>query len=189
MTLVDQLGIEYLRLTDEGFESAMTLNEFHQQPYGLLNGGAILAYCEAIAGEASNKLGTADYEALKKAAGIDDAAHATDYEELKVVAGTRADKSGQKDFVQMNLMAKGVQDERLAAQLAKGPYVAVGQTVTGQHLNSMKSMGRVIATGTLIKKGNRNHVWQIDIRNEEGLRISQVTVVNALIYPMGAKGK
>lgn len=192
MTLIDQLGIEYLRLTDKGFESAMQLGDFHKQPYGLLNGGATLAYCEAVAGAASNELGKLDYEAVKQAAGIADEPHKTDYEAVQSVTGERANTPKHNEStVAYNVkdVIPTINDARLAEKLAKGPYVAVGQTITGNHLNSMKSTGRVIATGILLKKGNRNHVWQIDIRNEEGLLISQVTVVNALIHPMGAKGK
>ena len=61
MTLVDQLSIDYVNLTDTGFESAMTMTEFHAQPFGFLNGGATLAYCEAIAGMASNLIGKGAY--------------------------------------------------------------------------------------------------------------------------------
>lgn len=61
MTLVDQLNIDYVNLTDTGFESTMTMGEFHAQPFGFLNGGATLAYCEAIAGMASNLMGEGAY--------------------------------------------------------------------------------------------------------------------------------
>lgn len=61
MTLVDQLNIDHVNLTETGFESAMTMSEFHAQPFGFLNGGATLAYCEAIAGMASNLMGKGDY--------------------------------------------------------------------------------------------------------------------------------
>lgn len=171
MTLIDQLSIEYVNITGQGFESAMTLGEFHKQPFGFLNGGAILAYCEIIAGMVSNKLGEAEYEALKASMSItDNDVKTVDFEVLK---------------------AKAVDSKAVAdiEKLAKGPYVAVGQSVTGQHLNAIKAEGRVIATGTLLKQGKRNHVWQIDVRSEAGVHVSQVTVVNALIYPMGAKRK
>lgn len=61
MTLVDQLNIDHVNLTETGFESAMTMSEFHAQPFGFLNGGATLAYCEAIAGMGSNLMGKGDY--------------------------------------------------------------------------------------------------------------------------------
>lgn len=61
MTLVDQLNIDHVNLTETGFESAMIMTEFHAQPFGYLNGGATLAYCEAIAGMASNLMGKGDY--------------------------------------------------------------------------------------------------------------------------------
>ncbi len=121
MTLIDDLHIEFVRLTDAGFESAMVLSEFHAQPMGYLNGGATLAYAEVIAGMASMELG-------------------------------------------------------------KGDYVAVGQSVTAQHIRPMKAEGRLLAFGELLHAGKRNHVWSIRMQNEKGLLISQVTVVNALLY-------
>lgn len=121
MTLIDDLHIEFVRLTDAGFESAMVLSEFHAQPMGYLNGGATLAYAEIIAGMASMELG-------------------------------------------------------------KGDYVAVGQSVTAQHIRPMKAEGRLLAFGELLHAGKRNHVWSIRMQNEKGLLISQVTVVNALLY-------
>ncbi|WP_295238802.1 PaaI family thioesterase [Veillonella sp.] len=61
MNLVDQLQIQYMNLTDMGFESAMALSSFHAQPFGYLNGGATIAFCEAIAGMASNRMGQGEY--------------------------------------------------------------------------------------------------------------------------------
>lgn len=61
MNLVDQLQIQYVNMTDTGFESAMQLSAFHAQPFGYLNGGATIAFCEAIAGMASNHMGEGMY--------------------------------------------------------------------------------------------------------------------------------
>lgn len=127
MTLVDQLNIDHVNLTETGFESAMTMSEFHAQPFGFLNGGATLAYCEAIAGMASNLMG-------------------------------------------------------------KGDYVGVGQTITAHHLKATKPVGKLLAEGTLLHGGKRSHVWEIKVTNEAGERISQVTVVNALIEMKPNKG-
>ena len=121
MTLIDCLNIEFVHVTDEGFESAMTLSEFHAQPMGYLNGGATLAYAEVAAGMASMKMGA-------------------------------------------------------------GAYVAVGQSVTAQHIRPMKAEGRLLAFGELLHAGKRNHVWSIRMKNEAGQLISQVTVVNAQLH-------
>lgn len=64
MTLVEQLNIRGTRLTEEGYEAEMALGKFHAQPLGLVNGGAILAFAEITAGQASNLLGKGSYYAV-----------------------------------------------------------------------------------------------------------------------------
>lgn len=61
MSLIDQLNIEYVKLTDTGFEGIMKLSEFHSQPFGYLNGGATLAFCEVVAGMADYEMGKGEY--------------------------------------------------------------------------------------------------------------------------------
>lgn len=56
MTMIEQLGIQNLALTQTGFTAQMALNDFHAQPQGFLNGGATLAFAEISAGMASNLL-------------------------------------------------------------------------------------------------------------------------------------
>ena len=57
MSLVDDLQITELRLEgDNRFVSKMKLSQYHAQPIGFLNGGATLAYAEAIAGRMSFEL-------------------------------------------------------------------------------------------------------------------------------------
>ena len=60
-SLVEQLTIEYVRCTETGLESRMKLGPFHAQPFGYLNGGATIAFCEAIAGMASNEIERGEY--------------------------------------------------------------------------------------------------------------------------------
>lgn len=64
MTLIEQLNIKETRLTKSGYESEMILGNFHMQPFGLVNGGAILAFAEITAGQASNLLGKGRYLAV-----------------------------------------------------------------------------------------------------------------------------
>lgn len=64
MNLIEQLNIEYVNLTDTGFEAKMTLTDFHAQPLGFLNGGATLAFAEITAGAASNQLLSDDFFAV-----------------------------------------------------------------------------------------------------------------------------
>lgn len=56
MTLLEGLQIEYTHLEGDSFTSAMVLSDFHAQPFGYLNGGATIAYGEALAGMMSNAL-------------------------------------------------------------------------------------------------------------------------------------
>lgn len=120
MTLIDSLNIQDIQLTRDGYETKMLLGEFHAQPFGFVNGGAILAFAEITAGQASNLLGD-------------------------------------------------------------GEYYAVGQSINGNHLKKKQAEGYLYAAGELLHKGRRSHVWNIRILDENGLLISQVTVVNALV--------
>ncbi|MCL2676494.1 MAG: PaaI family thioesterase [Streptococcaceae bacterium] len=64
MTLIEQLNIKNLTLTDTGFTAQMELNEFHAQHLGYLTGGASLAFGETTAGMASNMLLDDEHTAL-----------------------------------------------------------------------------------------------------------------------------
>lgn len=56
MTMIEQLDIQELALTETGFSAVMKMSTFHAQPQGFLNGGATLAFAEIAAGMASNLL-------------------------------------------------------------------------------------------------------------------------------------
>lgn len=56
MNLVEGLQIEETCLTPKGYRSVMKLSKFHEQPFGFVNGGAIIAFAEISAGQASNLL-------------------------------------------------------------------------------------------------------------------------------------
>lgn len=66
-------------------------------------------------------------------------------------------------------------------QLGKGSYHAVGQTVTANHVKSKRAEGYLYAKAELLHKGNRNHLWNIKMLNEEGDLIAIITVLNAII--------
>lgn len=59
--------------------------------------------------------------------------------------------------------------------------MAVGQTVTAQHVNPKRSTGYLYAYGELIKHGKRTHVWSIRMVDEKDQLISYITAVNAII--------
>lgn len=68
MNLIEGLNIEYFHMVEadqqadnpdqqaDQFEAKMNLTSFHSQPFGLLHGGATIAFGETVAGYASNKI-------------------------------------------------------------------------------------------------------------------------------------
>ena len=59
--------------------------------------------------------------------------------------------------------------------------VAVGQSVTANHVKSKRCDGYVVARGQLLHKGGRNHVWTINFFDEEDQLLSHMTVTNSII--------
>ncbi|MBQ9883705.1 MAG: PaaI family thioesterase [Bacteroidaceae bacterium] len=59
--------------------------------------------------------------------------------------------------------------------------IAVGIEVNGNHLNMARVGETVTATATLLHRGHRQHVWNVDIRNEEDKLVSTERVVNMII--------
>ncbi len=62
MNLIEALDMSETRLTATGYQASMKLGEFHAQPFGYVNGGAILAFAEITAGYASCLLGQGKYK-------------------------------------------------------------------------------------------------------------------------------
>ena len=61
--------------------------------------------------------------------------------------------------------------------------VAVGQTITANHIKHKKIEGYIIAKGKLIHKGRTSHVWSVEMFDENNVLISYLTVTNAIIKP------
>ena len=59
--------------------------------------------------------------------------------------------------------------------------VAVGQSITANHVRPKRCNGYVVARGQLLHKGGRNHVWTINIFDEEDQLLSHMTVTNSII--------
>ena len=59
--------------------------------------------------------------------------------------------------------------------------VAVGQSITANHVRAKRCNGYVIARGQLLHKGGRNHVWTINIFDETDRLLSHMTVINSII--------
>ncbi len=61
--------------------------------------------------------------------------------------------------------------------------VAVGQTITANHIKPKKIEGCIIAKGKLMHKGRTSHVWSIEMFDENNVLISYITVTNSIIKP------
>ena len=59
--------------------------------------------------------------------------------------------------------------------------VAVGQSITANHVKPKRCDGYVVARGQLLHKGGRNHVWMINIFDETDRLLSHMTVTNSII--------
>jgi len=58
---------------------------------------------------------------------------------------------------------------------------AVGVEVSGNHLNMARIGETVTATATILHRGHRQHVWNVDICNERGEIVSTERVMNMII--------
>jgi 1,4-dihydroxy-2-naphthoyl-CoA hydrolase len=59
--------------------------------------------------------------------------------------------------------------------------VAVGQTITANHMKPKRIVGYIIAKGKLIHRGKTSHVWSVEMFDENNVLISYMTVTNAII--------
>ncbi|MBU3161775.1 PaaI family thioesterase [Clostridium frigoris] len=59
--------------------------------------------------------------------------------------------------------------------------VAVGQTITANHMKAKKIEGYIIAKGKLIHMGKTSHVWSVEMFDENNVLISYMTVTNSII--------
>lgn len=59
--------------------------------------------------------------------------------------------------------------------------IAVGQSVTANHVKPKRCEGYVVARGQLLHKGGRNHVWTIHIFDEDDRLLSHMTVTNSIV--------
>lgn len=59
--------------------------------------------------------------------------------------------------------------------------IAVGQSITANHVRPKRCEGYVVARGQLLHKGGRNHVWLINIFDETDQLLSHITVTNSIL--------
>jgi uncharacterized protein (TIGR00369 family) len=64
--------------------------------------------------------------------------------------------------------------------------VAVGQSITANHMKAKKIEGYVLAKGKLMHMGKTSHVWSIEMLDENSELIAFVTVTNAIIELQGS---
>lgn len=63
-------------------------------------------------------------------------------------------------------------------------YLAFGMSVNGNHVASIKE-GVVTATATAVHKGKTTHVWDVEIKDQDGKLISVARVTNAIVEKKG----
>lgn len=66
-------------------------------------------------------------------------------------------------------------------RLLSDDEMPVGASVTANHVSAVKSPSMVYATATLLHKGKRTHLWNVDIKTQEGRLVCTVRVLNAII--------
>ena len=59
-------------------------------------------------------------------------------------------------------------------------FDALGSQVSGNHTGTLKT-GKAQATAKIIHRGNKTHLWNVDVKNEEGRLISTVRVTNMIV--------
>jgi 1,4-dihydroxy-2-naphthoyl-CoA hydrolase len=68
-----------------------------------------------------------------------------------------------------------------AAGYVSNQKINKGQSITANHMRPKKIEGYIIAKGKLMHKGNKSHVWGIEMYDENNILISYLTVTNAII--------
>lgn len=62
-------------------------------------------------------------------------------------------------------------------------YVIRGMQMSANHVKAAKVGTYVYATATIIHKGRQTHVWNIDIKNEDGYLVSSCRLTNFVFKP------
>lgn len=59
-------------------------------------------------------------------------------------------------------------------------YDVLGIQVNGSHTGTLKS-GKALAIAQIIHRGKQTHIWNVDVKNEEGKLISTARVTNMIV--------
>ena len=102
------------------------------------------------------------------------------------VAKMKVDKRNRQPFGYLSGGATLAMAETLAGAgsycLCPEALACVGQNVHGNHIHPAKEGETVTAKAHIIHKGKSSHIWQVEVRNNEGLLISSISVTNYIIY-------
>ncbi len=78
-------------------------------------------------------------------------------------------------------MAESVGGMGSAYMLGIKDYIIRGMQFSANHVKSAKVGTFVYATATIIHKGRQTHVWNIDIKNEDGELVSGCRLTNFIM--------
>ena len=120
-TMMETLGIEYLDVREGYVYARMFVKKELSQPYGMLHGGASMAFAESIGG------------------------------------------AGSSVYVDI-----------------KTPVIR-GMQLSANHVKAAKVGTYVYATATILHKGRQTHVWNIDVKNEDGDLVSTCRLTNFIM--------
>lgn len=102
------------------------------------------------------------------------------------VAKMKVDERNRQPFGYLNGGATLAMAETLAGAasyaLCPDALACVGQNIHGNHIHPAKEGETVTATARIIHQGKSSHVWQVDVRNDDGVLISSISVTNHIIY-------
>lgn len=78
-------------------------------------------------------------------------------------------------------MAESVGGMGSAYYLGVKDYIIRGMQFSANHVKAAKVGTYVYATATIIHKGRQTHVWNIDIKNEDGELVSSCRLTNFIM--------
>ena len=93
-----------------------------------------------------------------------------DWVEAEMLVNGRHDQPLVLSMANTAALAESVASAGSALFINREKQAALGIDLQATHLKSMRQ-GKVIARGTLLHKGRSIHLWEIDIRNENGDRV------------------
>ncbi len=59
-------------------------------------------------------------------------------------------------------------------------YEVLGTQISGSHTGVLFN-GKALASAKIIHRGNKTHIWNVDVRNENGKLISTIRVTNMIV--------